>query len=551
MGLASPLVLVVDDSGSARSAHRRLLEASGCRVIEAENGEQALPLVVSARPDLVLLDLLMPLGMDGFATLAALRAAVPEVRVVVVSVDVQPSSKEMARAGGAITFLEKPLSASDVGLVLTQIFGRRPSAALSPLAAEVAKPAFALTAKDLVSKRVVIGSAEERLVDVAGRMAARRAQHCVVLDQKHHQPLGVIRFLDVAARPSAGNRILADLVSDVMPVKVTAEESALAVAALLERNGLSEIIVESESGVFFGLITVESAFAWMLREHREAQGALEELLGERERLNEILEKKVEQRTNELKGALDAFRFASLSLSHDFRAPLRVIQGHAEMLAAGEAGELTPDGKFNAQAIKRAATKLELMAEEILDKAERAAAVTPAEVEAVDLNVILEDAMDFHRDLLQERKAMVTKRGQLAWVAGRYVPVLQIVANLLSNAVKFVPAPREPVIEVWSEIAPDHVNFCIKDNGTGVPESHRNRIFEPFARVADSERGGFGLGLAIARSAALYVGGAIRLVSDSENGSVFTVSFRKHVHAGAPVPDPRSPTPHPENSSPTG
>lgn len=383
-----------------------------------------------------------------------------------------------------------------------------------------------ITAADVMSKRVVLGTPEERLADVAARMLQRQAHHCVVLDGRRNYALGLVRFVEVACRTSAANRILADLVSEVKPLKIPAHQPARDVLDLLARSGCSEALVETADGAYAGLVTLESASLWLLEENRLARSALEEHLAERDRLNGLLEQKVEQRTAEVRAALEAFRFASLTLSHDVRAPLRSIQGHAAILEAGEGGDLNPEGRFSAQAIKRAAGRLELMADEILAKAEHSSAAKAAALETVDLNAILDDVMEFHRDLLSDRQAVVTRRGALPCVDGRYVPVLQIVANLLANAVKYVPADRQPAIEVWAEAGPERVSFCIKDNGPGVPLRHQEQIFEPFARVPDSGREGFGLGLAIARSAARHIGSEIGLTSDETSGSLFTVSFRK-------------------------
>jgi signal transduction histidine kinase len=393
-----------------------------------------------------------------------------------------------------------------------------------------------ITAQDIVSSRVAIGFAAERLVDLAGRMKLRIAQHCVVLDNDRHRVLGVIRLIDVAGRISSGNRILSDLVSEVLPPVVRDHEPAAVVAELFQRQGVCEAIVLSETGGFVGLITAESAFDWLQQEQRAARQALEELVAERERLNEILEKKVEQRTAELRGALEEFKMASLALSHDVRAPLRSIQQLAEILATGECGPLNPDGVFHAQSIKRHAARLELMADEILDKAERAFAVNSPRIEAVDLNTVLDDVMEFHRALLSQRHAIVNKRGQLHPVAGRYVPLLQIVANLLANAIHYVPATRQPLIEIWSEESPDHVNLCIKDNGLGFAPRHQGQIFEPFIRLPHVARPGFGLGLAIAKRAVLLVGGHIGVTSEEGRGSLFTVRLQKPTPA-ASVPSP--------------
>src|SRR6187455_3445555 len=101
-------VLVVDDSGLARRRARGILESAGFEVIEAEDGMAALERYFVDKPDLVLLDLVMK-GMYGLEVLTKLRQLDPAARVVVVSADVQDSSKEMVQAAGAHAFLVKPV----------------------------------------------------------------------------------------------------------------------------------------------------------------------------------------------------------------------------------------------------------------------------------------------------------------------------------------------------------------------------------------------------------------------------------------------------------
>ena len=106
-------VLLVDDSGMARKRVRQMLESEGYEVIEAEDGVVALERYFVDKPDLVLLDLVMH-GMYGLEVLTKLRQLDPAARVVVVSADVQDSSKEMVVAAGAQGFLIKPVGRDDV-----------------------------------------------------------------------------------------------------------------------------------------------------------------------------------------------------------------------------------------------------------------------------------------------------------------------------------------------------------------------------------------------------------------------------------------------------
>jgi two-component system chemotaxis response regulator CheY len=106
-------ILLVDDSGLARRSTRRILEGAGYEVVEAEEGMAALERYFVEKPDLVMLDLVMK-GMYGLEVLTKLRELDSGVKVIVVSADVQTSSKDMVQAAGAAGFLSKPASPDDL-----------------------------------------------------------------------------------------------------------------------------------------------------------------------------------------------------------------------------------------------------------------------------------------------------------------------------------------------------------------------------------------------------------------------------------------------------
>ena len=115
-------VLVVDDSGLARRRARAILESAGFEVIEAEDGIAAIESYFVARPDIVLLDLVMK-GMYGLEVLAKLREMDPGARVIVVSADVQTSSHELVALGGAAGFLVKPVDPNEVLTLVRSTLG--------------------------------------------------------------------------------------------------------------------------------------------------------------------------------------------------------------------------------------------------------------------------------------------------------------------------------------------------------------------------------------------------------------------------------------------
>jgi len=104
-------ILVVDDSAMSRRSVKRTLEEEGYAVVEAEDGISAIETYHLERPDLVMLDMLMK-GMYGLDVLAKLREMDLNARVIIVTADIQNSTKQMALEGGALGFVNKPFTKS-------------------------------------------------------------------------------------------------------------------------------------------------------------------------------------------------------------------------------------------------------------------------------------------------------------------------------------------------------------------------------------------------------------------------------------------------------
>lgn len=115
-------IMVVDDSAMSRRSLKRVLESSGYSVVEAEDGISALETYHLEHPDLVMLDMLMK-GMYGLDVLAKLREMDADARVVVVTADIQNSTREMAKEGGALAFVNKPFAAPVILETVAGILG--------------------------------------------------------------------------------------------------------------------------------------------------------------------------------------------------------------------------------------------------------------------------------------------------------------------------------------------------------------------------------------------------------------------------------------------
>lgn len=119
----SSTLLVVDDAKSSRKVNVALVKSlCGETVVclEASSGEEALATLAAQPVDLVLLDLTMP-GLSGYDVLAELQRRHQQVRVIVISADIQLPAKKRVAELGAIGFIEKPVTEQALRVILTKL----------------------------------------------------------------------------------------------------------------------------------------------------------------------------------------------------------------------------------------------------------------------------------------------------------------------------------------------------------------------------------------------------------------------------------------------
>jgi two-component system chemotaxis response regulator CheY len=120
-------VLVVDDSMVARLAVKAALRESDVAFTEASSGEEALELVDGGfRPDIVFLDLTMP-GMGGIEALKGLKARIGDIRVIVVTADIQARTVAEVRSIGAYEILRKPPDKKQTAEVFAKALAGEPA----------------------------------------------------------------------------------------------------------------------------------------------------------------------------------------------------------------------------------------------------------------------------------------------------------------------------------------------------------------------------------------------------------------------------------------
>jgi len=106
-------ILIVDDSALTRRILRRALEPAGYSVVEAEDGVRGLEGYSMEKPDLVILDMIMP-GIEGLEVLVRILEINPQARVIISTADIQTSTRAMALEAGAAGFINKPVAAESL-----------------------------------------------------------------------------------------------------------------------------------------------------------------------------------------------------------------------------------------------------------------------------------------------------------------------------------------------------------------------------------------------------------------------------------------------------
>ena len=213
-----------------------------------------------------------------------------------------------------------------------------------------------------------------------------------------------------------------------------------------------------------------------------------------------------------------------TLSHELRTPLNAILGYSRMLRGGL---LTADKVAGAlETVERNAMSLTQMVDDVLDVSRIVSGKMRLNVQPVDLPLVLQDAIATVTPAADAKRLHIHMviDPQIGTVSGDPARLQQVVWNLLSNAVKFTPKGGH--VQVRLERVNSSVEIVVSDTGVGIPADFLPHIFERF-RQADSgtarQRGGLGLGLAIASNLVDMHGGTIRATSGGEGqGATFHV-----------------------------
>jgi two-component system phosphate regulon sensor histidine kinase PhoR len=217
-----------------------------------------------------------------------------------------------------------------------------------------------------------------------------------------------------------------------------------------------------------------------------------------------------------------------NVSHELKTPVTAIRGFAETLVAGACLEPERAMEFS-RIIYRESERMQRLVSELLDLARLESGEASLELVSVDIVSVIGGVIQTLGPRVQRAGLTVETEGigDPVWVRGDRDRLEQVLVNLLVNAINNTPAGGKITVMVGRE--GDEVKVAVADTGRGIPPEELPRIFERFYRVDKARSrgaGGTGLGLAIVKHIVEAHGGRIRVVSELDQGSTFTVYLPK-------------------------
>jgi PAS domain S-box-containing protein len=233
-------------------------------------------------------------------------------------------------------------------------------------------------------------------------------------------------------------------------------------------------------------------------------------------INDVSERK---RTEQMKDEFVAM------VSHELRTPLTSITASLALLAADQT---LPDPAKRLLAIAHSnSQRLVRLINDILDLEKIESGKVEFDMRTVEIRPLVEQAIEANRGFADQFNVRLSLDSQSAnFTASVDIDrLMQVITNLLSNAVKYSPNGGEVV--VTTKVIGDTGRIAVRDNGPGIPEKFKSRIFEHFAQ-ADScearEKGGTGLGLSIVKQIMLRLGGEANFEAAPGGGTIFYVDL---------------------------
>lgn len=251
----------------------------------------------------------------------------------------------------------------------------------------------------------------------------------------------------------------------------------------------------------------------------------------------------EQAMREAKDAAEAAnvaksRFLS-TVSHELRTPITSIRAALGLISSGTLGDLSDQAADLIKIGEQNCERLGDLVDDILDLDRIQSGRLQLNLEMINTSDLISEAIDAHTaycDRFGVTLRCVNSPEPTVQFQGDKARLLQVLGNLISNAAKFSSWGKE--IRITAKKSDDRMEISVIDEGSGIPERFRERIFLAFtqADAGDNRRaGGTGLGLAITKHIVEYHQGEISFETEVGKGTTFKISLPLALSTEPPAP----------------
>jgi PAS domain S-box-containing protein len=485
-------ILIVDDKINNIYALEQILGQPGRNLISVTSGNEALKVALNQEIDLIILDVQMP-GMDGFEVAQILKSNKRTSETPIIFVTAELKDQRFVLKGfeeGAIDYLAKPLNPEITEAkvsVLLQLHRQQRELMEKNQALEN----YALLINNSADLICIINSQTFQIEEVNDAV---------------HDRLG---YTVTEVKCSS----LLDYLSDEGQAKVKQLAKNYQPAFSFE----TLMFTKNNEHRFFSWNVVHKHNIWFAngRDITRQKKADFEI----NQLNKNLERNIAQ-LQLINKELEAF---SYSVSHDLRAPLRSINGYAQMIQEDHAHTFNDEAKRMLNVIRNNAKKMGVLIDDLLSfsrMGRKEIGRLP-----VDFNKLVEP-------IVAEQKLSAPAKTQftvhpLPNTQGDPALLSQVYINLISNAIKYSANKENPKVEIGAEEKDDEIVYYVKDNGAGFDMKYAHKLFGVFQRLhSNEEYEGTGVGLAIVQRIIVKHGGKVWAEGIPGDGAVFYFSLPK-------------------------
>ncbi len=486
------LILIVEDSATQAQLLRHVLDEHGYSTLVAGSGREAMEILGSHRPDLILSDIVMP-EMDGYELTRKIKRhpALKSIPVILLTALTDPEDIVRGLDARVESYLIKPC---DEGFLLSKVESL------------LAAPPTNREGEGLQRLEVSFRGRSHTLTlapEHAVNLVFSIYENAVQINEKLLQTQMELEALNFDLENKVQERT-AHLQAEIVQRKKAEEELTRAREQL-------ELRVQERTAE---LMDVNES---LTREISERKKAEEEI----RILNAELEERVAQRTSELETSNRELKEFAYVVSHDLKAPLRAVSQLAGWLSSDFGEALGEEGRAMIDMLLGRLDRMHNLIEGILQYS-RIGRAKEEKVD-VDLNTVVRDVVD---SLAPPEHVSIEVLTTLPTIKFERTRSEQLFQNLISNAIKFMDKPHG-FVKINCADGGSHWTLSVSDNGPGIEPKYHDKIFQIFQTLSPrDEFESTGIGLTLVKKIVEVTGGRIWVESQPGEGTTFLFTLPK-------------------------